>query len=107
YKYMKKSDLFVLSSRWEGLPTVLIESMALGIPVVSTDCPSGPREILENGKYGQLVLPGDVENLAKAMIETLNNPPNLSLVQKRGMEFSLNNAINEYLMALKEGGAYF
>ena len=73
YKYMARSSLFVLSSLWEGLPTVLIEALALGVPVVSTDCESGPREILEGGRYGQLVQPGDANALAAAISQALLN----------------------------------
>lgn len=65
FKYMKRSDVFVLSSRWEGLPNVLIQALALGCPVISTDCPSGPAEILNNGEYGELVEVGNVEMLAE------------------------------------------
>ncbi|HEY8366975.1 MAG TPA: glycosyltransferase, partial [Bacteroidia bacterium] len=71
FKYMKHAAVFVLSSRWEGLPNVLIQALALGTPVVSTDCPSGPREILSAGKYGTLVPVGDYDALAKAIIINL------------------------------------
>ena len=70
---MARSSLFVLSSLWEGLPTVLVEALALGVPIVSTDCESGPREILEGGRHGKLVTPGDSNALAAAIIETLLN----------------------------------
>lgn len=73
FPYLKKAEVFVLSSRWEGLPTVLIEALALGVTIVSTDCPSGPREILENGRWGYLVPPGDHIALAEAMNLALSN----------------------------------
>lgn len=71
FAFMARSSLFVLSSAWEGLPNVLIQAMACGMPVVATDCPSGPREILDDGKYGDLVPPGDPEKLAEAICRNL------------------------------------
>jgi glycosyltransferase involved in cell wall biosynthesis len=71
YAYMARSAVFVLSSAWEGLPTVLIEAMALGIPVVSTDCESGPSEILADGKYGYLIPVADSDALADAILQVL------------------------------------
>lgn len=72
YKYIKRAAVFVLSSKWEGLPTVLIEALALGTPVISTDCPSGPSEILEGGRWGRLVPVGDVNALAQAILCALS-----------------------------------
>lgn len=73
YSYMAKSAMFVLSSHYEALPAVLIEAMYCGTQLVSTDCPSGPNEILDGGKYGQLVPTDDAEKLAEAMIIALSN----------------------------------
>lgn len=97
YQYMKRAAVFVLSSRWEALPTVLIEAMACGCPVVSTDCPSGPAEILENGKWGRLVPIHSPELLAKAILETLERP---IFATERARYFSLERATQEYLRFL-------
>jgi glycosyltransferase involved in cell wall biosynthesis len=101
YSYMSKADVYVLSSSWEGLPNVLIETMACGTPVVSTNCPSGPSEILEGGKYGKLVPVNDPEALAEAIIETLNNPVDSSELEKRANFFSVENSVNKYLEIIK------
>jgi glycosyltransferase involved in cell wall biosynthesis len=74
FRFMKQADLFVLASEYEGLPNVLVQAMALGTRIVSTDCRTGPAEILCNGKFGRLVPVGDEELLAKAMQESLQKP---------------------------------
>jgi glycosyltransferase involved in cell wall biosynthesis len=75
HAHLKAAHLFALSSDWEGLPTVLIEALAAGTPIVSTDCPSGPREILDDGRHGQLVPTNDPTALAQAILHTLQHPP--------------------------------
>ncbi len=96
---MARASLFVLSSRWEGLPTVLIEALCCGTPVVSTDCPSGPQEILRGGQYGQLVPVGDVDQLARAIDTALNNraqkPPSESW-----RPYDLENVVSQYINLL-------
>ncbi len=74
YPLLKRASVFALSSAWEGLPTILIEALALGTAVVATDCPSGPREILQGGQYGRLVPVGDAAALGAAIAATLDQP---------------------------------
>ena len=103
FAFIAKASVFVLSSAWEGLPTVLIEALACGCPVVATDCRSGPREILDNGRYGRLVPVGDHEALAKAILDTLDNPDFPADRQtrlQRAMEFSVDAAVDKYLKVL-------
>ncbi|MDY0392056.1 MAG: glycosyltransferase [Candidatus Bipolaricaulis sp.] len=101
YKYMKRAGVFALSSRWEGLPNALIEALALGTPVVATDCPSGPAEILEDGKWGRLVPVGDDAALAEAILATLAEPRRLQAAQQRMRErFGLEAVVEQYLDVL-------
>jgi glycosyltransferase involved in cell wall biosynthesis len=100
YKYMKRASAFVLSSRWEGLPTVLIEALALGVPVISTNCPSGPAEILEHGKWGCLVPVGEPHLLARAILEILQNDVRIPSHKTAWERFSKENAVIAYLQVL-------
>jgi glycosyltransferase involved in cell wall biosynthesis len=100
YAYLKRADAFVLSSRWEGLPTVLIEALACGCPVVATDCPSGPREILEGGKYGALVPVGDATVLCDAMEQVLKTRPVKQLLREHSMNYSVELAATRYIELL-------
>ena len=99
YKYMKQAAMFVLSSRWEGFANVLVEAMAVGAPVVATDCASGPSEILEGGKWGRLVPVGDVYSLARAILDTLKNPPGQRVLE------SYEHVIDRYRLS-KIGSKY-
>jgi glycosyltransferase involved in cell wall biosynthesis len=100
YRYMRHCAVFVLSSAWEGLGNVLVEAMACGAPVVSTNCQSGPAEILENGKYGQLVPVGDDAALAAAIGETLARPLPPETLRRRAADFSVAKAADAYLRIL-------
>jgi glycosyltransferase involved in cell wall biosynthesis len=100
FKYTSRSDIFVLSSLYEGLPSALLEAMACGVPIVSTDCPSGPKEILENGKNGQLVKWGNINELVSGIRNLLNNKELQENYRQRGknkvMEFSIKEIIKDY-----------
>lgn len=80
FKYMANCDLYVMSSKWEGLPGALIQALALGAKIVSTDCPSGPREILKNGQYGELVALDEnlLINLCQKMLSSLGSSASFS-----------------------------
>jgi glycosyltransferase involved in cell wall biosynthesis len=99
--YMARSDVFVLPSEWEGLPTVLIEALVCGCPVVSTDCPSGPAEILDHGRYGTLVPVGDEEALADAILATLAQAPPAALLRERASMFDVERSAACYLELLR------
>ncbi len=99
YAYMHNASLFVLSSRWEGLPTVLIEALCCGTPVVSMDCPSGPREILRDGQYGPLVPVGDVGALARAIGKSLENDTQKPPIES-WQPYEMETVTNQYLNLL-------
>ncbi|MCS3749291.1 glycosyltransferase involved in cell wall biosynthesis [Salinibacter ruber] len=94
YKYMAQASAFVLSSRWEGFGNVLVEAMACGCPVVSTDCPSGPAEILEGGAWGKLVPVGEVEPMEEAICEALEEPKGQAV--DRARQFSPDAIVPKY-----------
>ena len=96
YAFMSRASLFVLSSRYEGLPTVLIEAMACGCPCVSTNCQAGASEILDNGRFGPLVPVGDDSALAAAMERVLDSPPDKEVLKARAQEFSFDASIDNY-----------
>ena len=98
--FYETADLFVLSSNYEGFGNVIVEALAAGTPVVSTDCPSGPAEILENGKYGKLVPVGDVDAMASAIDEALNEEVDKEFLKKRAAYFSPERAADAYLSLL-------
>ncbi|MBA1147703.1 glycosyltransferase [Ectothiorhodospiraceae bacterium WFHF3C12] len=98
--FMARADLFVLSSRWEGSPNSLTEAVALGTPVVATDCPNGPSEILENGRYGELVAMGDSAGLAAAMARALVSPPDAAFLRQAGERYTVERSARGYLRAM-------
>lgn len=101
FSFMARSTLCVLSSVQEGFPNVIVQAMAVGTPVVATDCPNGPSEILENGRYGRLVPVGDVAGMARAIDEELSGrgkyDENLRrYLMERATHFSQRKSINAY-----------
>lgn len=100
FAYMAKARVFALSSAYEGLPAVLIESMACGTPVVSTDCPHGPREILEGGRWGRLVPVGDHQALAAAILDTLEHPIDSNQLVSGAGHYTVESSVDQYLKVL-------
>ena len=100
FAYMAQAGVFALSSAWEGLPGVLIEALACGCPVVSTDSPGGSREVLESGRYGELVPVGHDAALAMALARTLQNPIDPSILRRRARDFSVDRSVARTLETL-------
>lgn len=94
--YIQFAKLFVLSSKWEGFAAVIVESLDVGVPVVSTDCPSGPREILKDGEYGKLVPVGDSLQLSQAILSSLQETVDSNFLKQRAVEFSVKKIEPEY-----------
>ncbi len=97
YAWYRSSDLFVLSSLWEGFGNVVVEALECGVPVVSTNCPGGVGEILDNGRYGSLVPVGDHQSLAEAIAKDLKNKHDHDLLKTRAKSFSLPVIAKQYL----------
>lgn len=103
YPFYRNADLFVLTSRWEGFGNVLVEAMACGVPVISTNCPGGPKMILAEGKYGLLVPLDDINELSRVIVNKLNEPQdfgNLESARLRAQEFSIQSVAEKYFLEM-------
>ncbi|WP_155996899.1 MULTISPECIES: glycosyltransferase [unclassified Thioalkalivibrio] len=95
-KYMVRASVFVLTSRWEGFGNVLVEALASGCPVVATNCPGGPAEILDHGRFGTMV-PSDPAQISEALLATIDAPPDRLLLKDRASQFTAARAAEHYL----------
>jgi glycosyltransferase involved in cell wall biosynthesis len=102
FAWAARAAVFVLSSTHEGFGNVVAEALASGCPVVSTDCPSGPSEILEGGRWGRMVPVGDDAAMAIAIAATLDHPPDRKALRARGLAFSVDAAVDRYEALLRE-----
>ena len=100
FAHMRRARMLVMSSVFEGFGNVLVEAMACGTPVVSTDCLSGPAEILDHGRFGRLVPPGQPAALAAAISQSLGTEPDRERLRLRAEEFSVARAVDRYLRVL-------
>ena len=97
FSFMNHASVFVLNSEYEGLPNVLIQAMAFGTPIVSTDCKSGPSEILESGRFGRLIPVGSQEHLVAAIQDSLDLPKHREAQQSAWRRFGAEMATSAYL----------
>ncbi len=100
YAYIAHAAVLTLSSRSEGFPNVIVEALACGTPVVATDCPSGPAEILNEGEFGRLVPMNDPAAMARAILDTLREDFDSDQLTKRAEEFSMDKVVHEYTKLL-------
>jgi glycosyltransferase involved in cell wall biosynthesis len=100
YPILVRAAAFAMTSNREGFGNVLVEALRCGCPVVATDCPSGPAEILAGGRFGELVPVGDVDAVAAALARTLDAPPDRDRLRARGAEFTAERAADAYLAAV-------
>ena len=100
YPYYRSADLFVLSSRWEGMSNALLEAMACGCPAVAVESAMGSAEILDDGRYGRLVAP-EADPLASAIIESLDAPIDAETLFGRAREFDLEDSLQSYVALLR------
>jgi glycosyltransferase involved in cell wall biosynthesis len=100
YSYLGRARVFALSSHWEAMPQVVIEALALGVPVVATDCPTGPRELLDGGRFGQLVDPGDIPAIAEAITRVVLDEAQHArlgrLAAERGAAYDVTQMVRRY-----------
>src|SRR5262249_14957777 len=96
---MRRAAVYALSSDWEGLPTALIEAMACGTPIVTTDCAGGPKEILLDGRLGSIVPSGNAEVLSEPMARAIDAPGDRDARIARALDFSIDRAVDRYLEA--------
>ncbi|MCP5424776.1 MAG: glycosyltransferase [Gammaproteobacteria bacterium] len=104
FRYMAQASVFALSSTCEGSAVVMVEALATGLPVVSTDCPSGPRETLQQGRFGELVPVGDVPAMSAALQRTLENPQSPELLREAARPFTVAASVQRYLEVLGLAG---
>jgi glycosyltransferase involved in cell wall biosynthesis len=99
-KYFRHSDVFVLSSHVEGLPNVLVEAMMCGCTPVATDCPTGPREVLQEGKAGYLVPVSDAQAMASAIVEAISTPVPARILKDAIAEFTVDKVLDKHFEML-------
>ena len=101
HPYYANADVFALTSNWEGFGNVIVEALSAGLPVVATDCPGGPRMILEDGKYGQLVPVGDKKLFVNALIDALEKPiPDRDVLRNYAENYTVSRIASSYYKLL-------